>query len=433
MQTIGFQRRQLSLHPNEADHYNSAQLSEADRKAAKRASIGKTAGNAIKLDSKINAVIADIDEESYIFVAESTGQVRRVDLVTGAKDHVFRGPPGVFSCLAYAPSEITDGKPTLFAGHWNGSIYSWSVGSRKLIRTYSGHARDKAVTALGVKALRPKGRNLLVSGAKDNKIVVWDIDTGNILHSLTSHTRGVLSLAVGAILNRGQDACRLFSADSLREIRLWQCKVSNAASQAQGVSIKGEISVEEGSTISDAHETSINALCLSTTQSDGKQQVDHLWTASTDKTAKCLEITYFPQSSEKGGLEEYKGYKTTQTLQHPSYVRAVAVDTDNGLVITGCEDEEVRIWDEETGELVHTYSGHFEPVTDLVVLPRRNEVVSVSFDMTIRRWSLDRNLMRKLKEEAKRKPESAAQPAKPGMELTAEEEAELAELMDDDD
>ncbi|KAK3081447.1 hypothetical protein LTS18_006610 [Coniosporium uncinatum] len=419
-----------------AGHYfqSDAQLSEADRKAAKKAGIGKTAGNVIKLDSKINAVIADVDDESCIFVAESTGQVRRVNLVNGAKDHIVRGPAGVFGCLAYAPSGITKGDPVLFAGHWNGSIYSWSVRSRKLIRTYSGHAKDKAVTALGVKAQRPMERNLLISGAKDNKIVIWDIDSGSILQSLTNHTRGVLSLAVGAILDHGREAFRFFSADSLREIRVWRYKASDPASESQQEPTKGATSVAEECTISDAHETSINALHLSTTWSDDKQQVDHLWTASTDKTAKCLEMTYSPGlSKEDDGVGDYKAHKVSQTLQHPSYVRAIAVDTENGLVITGCEDEEIRVWDEETGELVHTYSGHFEPVTDLVVLPRRNEVVSVSFDMTIRRWSLDRNVMRKLKEEAKKKPDAAAQPKKTGPELTAEEEAELAELMDDDD
>ena len=42
--------------------------------------------------------------------------------------------------------------------------------------------------------------------------------------------------------------------------------------------------------------------------------------------------------------------------------------SDLGWLFTACRDEEVRVWDLGTGELVCTYSGHFEEVTGLEVV-----------------------------------------------------------------
>lgn len=80
----------------------------------------------------------------------------------------------------------------------------------------------------------------------------------------------------------------------------------------------------------------------------------------------------------------------------------------------------------------HTYSGHFEEVSGLLLLG--STVVSISIDATIRQWSLDPAQL----EVAKAKAESTAEEdeeindnPKESL-LTEEEERELAELMGDD-
>ncbi|KAI9869845.1 MAG: hypothetical protein M1830_005032, partial [Pleopsidium flavum] len=82
--------------------------------------------------------------------------------------------------------------------------------------------------------------------------------------------------------------------------------------------------------------------------------------------------------------------------------------------------------------LHHTFSGHSEEVTGLLLLGQI--VVSVSIDATIRKWSLKPDELRKatLEAEEARKglAEEKAEPVKKSL-MTAEEESELAELMDD--
>lgn len=86
----------------------------------------------------------------------------------------------------------------------------------------------------------------------------------------------------------------------------------------------------------------------------------------------------------------------------------------------------------KTGALHHTFSGHYEEITGLLLLGQT--VVSVSIDATIRKWSLKPEDLRKAiaeADEAKKGPvEEKKEPKKPSL-MTAEEEQELAELMDD--
>jgi WD40 repeat protein len=92
----------------------------------------------------------------------------------------------------------------------------------------------------------------------------------------------------------------------------------------------------------------------------------------------------------------------------------------------------------QSGELYHTFSGHADEVVALAVVGENGgTLVSVSIDCTIRRWSLKpADLVKAIEEVRKAREGEAAEkekePEKEGL-LTAEEEAELAELMDDSD
>lgn len=84
----------------------------------------------------------------------------------------------------------------------------------------------------------------------------------------------------------------------------------------------------------------------------------------------------------------------------------------------------------QTGQLFHTYSGHFDEVTGLALVG--STVVSVGIDATIRQWSVRPADIQKAKEEAQNKKPHEEQPKQESM-LTEEEERELAELMGEDE
>jgi WD40 repeat protein len=247
-----------------------------------------------------------------------------------------------------------------------------------------------------------QGKSVLLSGSQDATIIVWDAATGEKLHILKGHTRGILALAVDPIEYHSQkDAITIFSAGSDREIRRWTIGLSAASEIDATTDVPSPII---------AHETSIDSLYF---DADGD-----LWTASADKSVKCL-------SRARNWDEDTK-------LEHPDFVRDVVVDEEGGWVITVCRDEEVRVWEKGTGKLHHTFSGHFEEVTGLLLLPG-HLVVSVSIDGTVRQWSLKAPDLAKAIQEAEEerlgKIKEEEEPEMPNL-LTEDEEAELAELME---
>lgn len=293
---------------------------------------------------------------------------------------------------------------SVFAGCWDKNIYQIRLWDRRLVRTLQGHT-DFVKCLLSTTL---NGKSILVSGGADATIIIWDVEFSKPLHKLKGHTKSLQALAIdprSVYEGTGIDAgFVLFSASSDREIRRWH--ISYCGAREFSDSIAKPIL---------AHDTSVYSLCF---DSEGD-----LWTASADKTAKHLVRT--------------RDWEADTVLPHPDFVRDVVVAERLGVVVTACRDEDVRVWDIASGDLVCAFSGHFEEVTALVLLGKGSRVASASIDGTIRSWGLTGQEIASYQEELKREAdgldgEEGDVPAKQGV-LTAEEEAELAELMDDDD
>ncbi|KAF2274271.1 WD40 repeat-like protein [Westerdykella ornata] len=446
-------------------------LHESARKAAKRAK-SNTKGDPITLPSKILAIAADPwgygedgedgedGDEGSVFVAEAAGTVKRVALDSKTITTTFTGPAAPLTSLA-----VSTRSRQIFAGCWDKSIWCWDVPSppppppppssssntsastsnstsrsptQPAKRRLQGHADFVKCLLLVNSSPGEKGKELLVSGCADGTISVWDVESGRKLYSLTGHTRAVLSLALDPasstpeeeegngtdIDNNGsKGAVVVFSAGTDRTIRQWCITPTTGhpiaiqpSTTTNGANNDANNNNNEGIIL--AHETSIDAITFDTDAD--------LWTASADKTAKCLSRAH--------------NWSPELSLPHPDFVRDVVVDEEGGFVVTACRDEEVRVWDRGTGELRVVFAGgHWEEVTGLLLLERRRLVLSVSIDGTIRRWSLKaRDLARAVEEaravedgrEKDRDEEMGTETGKASL-LTEEEERELAELLEE--
>ncbi|KAF2128908.1 WD domain-containing protein [Dothidotthia symphoricarpi CBS 119687] len=369
-------------------HYfqTTSALNETARKATKAKN---TKGNPFKLPSKILAITADPRDDGHVYIAEAAGNVKRIHLETGDVAATFSGPAAPLTSVA-----VSSTSNTIFAGCWDKSIWSWTPSSRKPVKRFQGHSDFvKAVIAFKLQS-----KEILVSASADASIIVWDVATGEKLHILKGHTRGILALALDLVdYDVNKDSVTVFSAGSDREIRRWNVTLSTASEVQPSPII--------------AHETSIDAIHF---DSDGD-----LWSASADKSAKCLSR----------GRE----WEEDSTFEHPDFVRDVVVDEEGGWVITACRDEEIRVWEKGSGKLHHTFTGHYEEVTGLLLLSGQR-LVSISIDATVRQWSLKLQELAKAVKEAEDERLGATKEDDPekkkGM-MTAEEEAELAELLED--
>ncbi|KAL5002578.1 WD40-repeat-containing domain protein [Aspergillus recurvatus] len=359
--------------------------SALDEQKRKEAKSSNTNGSPIRLQSKILAVQPDPFDFGSVYVAQSGGTVMKIVLATGETTSIFKGPTAPVTSLCFSPNGRI-----LFAGCWDKTIWSWDVNSTQRKLQYEGHTDF----VRSVVTTRVNGQDLLVSGGADAQILVFDISSGQRLHVLKGHAKGIQNLLLDSLtLDNNSTEQIIFSAGSDREIRQF-----NLAKGSQDLT---------GTEALLAHETNIYKLYF--------DQDGDLWTASADKTTKCL-------------VRE-DGWKANLTLTHPDYVKDVVVDERGGWVITACRDEEVRVWNRSTGQLYHTFSGHYEEVTGLVLLG--TTLVSVSIDATIRQWSLKPDDLRNAVALAT-KPPADEQSTNPESMLTEEEERELAELLEED-
>lgn len=393
---------------------NSAEQETRKRRAAKS---GNKLGNPIKLKSKIlGAVLDPHSPTSTIFIAESAGAVRRVNVDVEGTTTVYRGPTAPVSCVAIGgPSS-----KTIFAGSWDKTIYSWDVDTKLPGHTFSGHSDFVKALVCG----QMNGKHYLISGGADKKIIVWDIETGKRQHTLQDKEVNMMSLQDLVIdhASSSPDEISLISASSDPHIRRWKIR---ADGWEQVVEPNPVVPGTERRTIVE-HETTVYKLALPHPGDEDDEEVD-LWTSSGDGTAKCLS--------------RLRGFTCEDTYQHGGHVRAVAVTRD--WVITAGRDENVKFWNRTSGALYCTLEGHFDEVTDLVVLRGENgvesRVCSVSIDGTVRTWPLGIRALETLVEEQRKLVEGKGEEEEDEKEggagnlLSADEEAELAALMEEDD
>lgn len=159
----------------------------------------------------------------------------------------------------------------------------------------------------------------------------------------------------------------------------------------------------------EGHQTSVVDLHL-------LEDEEALWSASADCTVRRWDL----KTKQSDTVLKHKDWVGTITLCGSSYL------------MSGGREEKVRVWDLQTEKVKHVFEGHCDEVSSLLVVG--STLVSASYDCTIRQWDLKSALSKTQKKSEQEHPVqeiSAAENLKPEIELTAEEEAELAELMDE--
>ncbi|KAM0300949.1 hypothetical protein ACHAPM_006248 [Fusarium culmorum] len=387
------------------DHFFETDAVQAQRQRRAAKADNKN-GEPIVMKSKVLAVVPDpASPLTSVFIAESAGAVRRINLETSEPKTTYRGPKAPVTCVSIGGKD----NQTVFAGSWDKDIWSWDVETGKPGRKFSGHSDFiKTVVCATI-----SGKHILISGGADKKMFVWDVESGKRLHTLQDPTTTMLAVQHIAIDPVLSDSTKVVfaSASSDPHIRRWKITLDSYEQLPESFSDRPDaerLTIEE-------HETSIYRLFYDQSSED----VD-LWTASADGSAKCLARS--------------RNFVADDSYEHGDYVRGVLATEQ--WVITAGRNEDVKIWDRSSGKLYCTLIGHYEEVTDIVMLqdsagtPRK--VCSVGIDGTIRTWPLGKSeldeVVVKIQKAAESKEEEEE---KNGNLLTAEEEAELAELMDD--
>lgn len=87
--------------------------------------------------------------------------------------------------------------------------------------------------------------------------------------------------------------------------------------------------------------------------------------------------------------------KQLSTLRAPGRVTALAISPDGSRMASGGDDNNVTLWDAESGGILSTLRGHSGAIAALAFSPDGELLASASFDGTARVWNLEgRNFLR---------------------------------------
>ncbi|KAF9485945.1 hypothetical protein BDN70DRAFT_870420 [Pholiota conissans] len=239
----------------------------------------------------------------------------------------------------------------LVSGLEDQTMRVWDASTGEELKVLEGHGNYSVAFS--------SDNKWIVSGSDDRTVRVWDASTGEELKVLEGHGDYVWSVAFSS------DNTQIVSGSDDKTVRVWDALMGE------------ELKVLEG------HCDYVRSVAFS---SDNTQIVSgsddktvRVWDASTGEELKVLEghgncVWSIAISSDN------------MQIGHCNYVRSVAFSSDNKWIVSGSDDQTVRVWDASTGEELKVLEGHGDYVRSVGFSSDNMQIVSGSDDKTVRVW-----------------------------------------------
>ncbi|MBI2926689.1 MAG: serine/threonine protein kinase [Verrucomicrobia bacterium] len=284
----------------------------------------------------------------------------------------FAGHEAPVECVALSP----DGR-LVVTGARDHRVKVWEADTGQLIRTLDSH--QGIVHAV---AFSHDGR-LLASGGRDDVVRVWTVDSWQPRWVLRGHSDGVRSVVFAP------DNQTLFSAGEDRTVRTWDLASGTERSELR---IADDFKIEQMA-------LSPNGDVVVTCGFSGKVR---RWKLAPRArlpdldlhTAHVVAVSFSPD----GRLLASAGYDGTVQLWdmaseshfgqlgHGAPIRSLAFAPDGQTVATAARDSEIHLWDLRTRREVGTLRGHRGEASAVAFAPDGRTLASGSDDGTAKLW-----------------------------------------------
>ncbi|KAF9173746.1 hypothetical protein BGX20_002201 [Mortierella sp. AD010] len=325
----------------------------------------------------------------------------------------FLQEDSMVTCCVYSP----DGKALAVGTQGGFSMYETSGWDR----VWSSTDGDQFVIQL----VFSPASDLIVSG-DDDSVKLWDVKTGNCIHTLKGHSDTVSYIAFSPNGNR------IVSGSDDRTLRLWDVETGECIYELKGYtgiifgvafSPKGDLfasgssdlavklwNVETGECVHDfrGHTKTINCVLYSPkgdhVASGGQDKTVRLWNVDAGNCVYTLQHEYriitLAYSPKGDRIASASGDKTVKlwnvdtadcirTFQgHSNNITCIAYSPKGGHIASGGADNTVRLWDVESGVCIQALQGHDNDVVSLSYSPSGHQVASGSWDKTVRLWDV---------------------------------------------
>ncbi|MEH2116699.1 serine/threonine-protein kinase [Nostoc sp.] len=224
----------------------------------------------------------------------------------------------------------------------------WDLNTQKVLASLSGHSQ-----AIKSVAFSPDGK-ILATASDDKTIKLWQIETLEEICTLLGHAHAVKSVAFSP------DGQILASGSWDKTIKLWDVNTGKEICTIAG------------------HQLKVNSVAFS-------PQGQLLASASYDRTIRLWQIPAL-----KGSHKEFQNrpcYSLLGTLSgHAWAVLTVAFSPDGKILATGSDDNTIKLWEVNTGQLICTLVGHSWSVVAVAFTADGETLLSASCDKTVKLW-----------------------------------------------
>ncbi|MEB3829932.1 serine/threonine-protein kinase [Phormidium sp. CCY1219] len=271
---------------------------------------------------------------------------------------------------------------TLVTGSDNKTIKIWNLATGDLIHTLEGH-----VGRVNSVAISPDGQTL-VSGSDDKTIKIWNRETGDLIRTLEDHFGIVNSVAISA------DGQTLVSGSDDARIKVWNLETGDLI---RSITNQGDYPV-------------FNAVQFVAISPDGQTLVSgssppfvaiNIWDLATGDFIRTLEgtssmsesIAISPdgQTLVIGTWSNIRirnlasGHLIRTLYDHSNEVNSVAISPDGQTLVSGSDDNTIKIWNLATGNLIRTLEDRYSNVYSVAISPDGQTLVGGIGD-TIKIW-----------------------------------------------
>ncbi|HPZ08316.1 MAG TPA: protein kinase [Candidatus Eremiobacteraeota bacterium] len=305
----------------------------------------------------------------------------------------------------------------LMAAAAGDKINIWDMNTKEIVFTLKSHT-DMVETL----SFSPDGL-MLVSGGRDRKIKLWDIETGKLVNSVSGHISWITKIV--------WTDKYMISGSSDATIKLWDTAVLRhtfggyyTGVEALSIRSDGKILASGNSdntiklwdfknraliAVLEKHKEIVSAISCS---SDGKylasgswDEMVHIWDIDKGKIKITLDINsgligsvaFSPDgkylatggSDKNVNLWNAETGELEDTFEAPDWsVEAIAFTPDSEWLASGGSSNTISLWDLIEDEELATLEGHKDSILCLSFAPCGTILVSGSKDNTVKLWSI---------------------------------------------
>ncbi|KAL4241062.1 hypothetical protein ACF0H5_001840 [Mactra antiquata] len=279
---------------------------------------------------------------------------------------------GPVHCLSLTP----DSKK-LLSGSQDGLLKTWNLDISDFGENFVGH--KAAVTCLDV----AKDNSFVVSGSADCTLKVWSVTIASIITHYKGHEHVIRGVHVLS------DNHLVLSLDTSQKIHMWRAEDGQTMRLYAGPTQLHAVAPNSQHCISGAGNNRLQIWKLA----DGSvlKEVTHSEKVTCIKCSRDSQYLVTGSQDQSVKVWEIDTGKIVQIIvDQSSTVQCLEITMDNETILSACTDGVIHVCSQYLGSIERKLTGHFDTVTCLNLSADDSILVSGCLDNTIRVWNYKR-------------------------------------------